>query len=72
MTNTTDIYPLQHHTSWIHHVGIHHIKSLLVDNGSRSMSYKSGIVVSVTLILESFEYVAFKVAFDYRMSTWKL
>jgi hypothetical protein len=42
------------------------------DNGSCSMRYKSGIVVSVTLILEAFEYVAFKVAFDYRTSAWKL
>jgi hypothetical protein len=32
------------------------------------MRYKSGIVVSVTLILEAFEYVAFKAAFDYRTS----
>jgi hypothetical protein len=44
----------------IHHDGIHHINLLLEDSGSCSMRYKSGIVVSVTLILEAFEYVALK------------
>jgi hypothetical protein len=29
-------------------------------------------VVSVTLIFQAFEYVAFKVAFDYRTFSWKL
>jgi hypothetical protein len=52
---------LHHHTSMIHHDGIHHIKLLLKDSGSFSMRYKSGIVVSITLILEAFEYVALKI-----------
>jgi hypothetical protein len=56
----TDGDPLHHHTSLIHHDGIHHINLLPEDNGSCSMRYKSGIVVSVTLILEAFEYVALK------------
>jgi hypothetical protein len=34
--------------------------------------YKLGIVVSVTLILEAFEYVASKDAFDYKTTPWKL
>jgi hypothetical protein len=72
MSTYTDGDPLHHHTSLVHHDGIHHITLFLEDNGSFSMRYKSGIVVSVTLILEAFEYVAFKVAFDYRTSTWKL
>jgi hypothetical protein len=42
----------------------------LSDN--RSMRYKSSIVVSVTLILGVFEYVAFKAAFDYKTFAWKL
>jgi hypothetical protein len=51
---------LCHHTSMIHHDGIHYINLLPEDSGSFSMRYKSCIVVSVTLILEAFEYVALK------------
>jgi hypothetical protein len=52
--------PLHHHTSSVRHDGIHHISLLPKENGSFSMKYKSGILVSVTLILEAFEYVAFE------------
>jgi hypothetical protein len=58
--------------SQVHHDGIHHIILLPKDDGSCSMRYKSGIVVSVTLIFQAFEYVAFKAAFDYRTFAWKL
>jgi hypothetical protein len=57
--------PIHHHTPLIHDDGINQISLLLKDNGSFSMRYKSGIVVSVTLIFEAFKYVAFKAAFDY-------
>jgi hypothetical protein len=60
MSTYTDEDLLHHHTSLIHHDGIHHINLFLEDSGSCSMRYKSGIVVSVTLILEAFEYVALK------------
>ena len=72
MSTYIDGDPLHHHTSPVHHDGIHHISLFPEDNGSCSMRYKSGIVVSVTLILEAFEYVAFKVSFDYRTYAWKL
>jgi hypothetical protein len=72
MSSYTDEDPLHHHTSSVHRDGIHHISLFPKDNGSCSMRYKSGIVVSVTLILEAFEYVAFDVAFDYRTYAWKL
>jgi hypothetical protein len=73
MSTYTDEDPLNHHTSLVHHHDvIHHISLFLKDNGSCSMRYKSGIVVSGTLILEAFEYVAFDATFDYRMSAWKL
>jgi hypothetical protein len=72
MSTYTDGDPLHHHTSLIQHDGIHHIKLFLEDNGSSSMSYKSGIGISVTLILEAFEYVSFKYSLDYKMSAWKL
>jgi hypothetical protein len=72
MSTYTEEDPLHNHTSLVHHDGIHHINMFMKDNGSCSMRYKSNIVVSVTLILEAFEYVAFKVAFNYRTSTWKL
>jgi len=72
MSSYTNEDPLHNHTSLVCHDGIHHISLFLEDIGSFSMSYKSSIVVSVTLILEPFEYVAFKVAFGYRMSAWKL
>jgi hypothetical protein len=52
---------LHQHTPLIHHDGIHHINLLLEDSGSFSMRYKSGILVSVTLILEAFEYVALNI-----------
>jgi hypothetical protein len=60
MSTYTDEDPLHHHTSLIHHDGIHHIILFLEDNGSCSMRYNSTIVVSVTLILEAFECVALK------------
>jgi hypothetical protein len=63
---------LHHHTSSIHYDGIHHINLFPKESGSLSMRYMSGIVVSVTLILDAFEYVAFKAAFDYRKFAWKL
>jgi hypothetical protein len=72
MSTYTDEDPLHHHTSPVHHDGIHHISLFPEDNGSCSMRYKTGIVVSVTLILEAFEYVSFKVDFHYRTSAWKL
>ena len=72
MSTYTDGNPLHHHASLVHHAGIHHINLFSKGNGSCSMRYKLGIVVCVTFILESFEHVAFKVAFDYRTSTWKL
>jgi hypothetical protein len=72
MSTYTDGDPLLHHTSLIHHDGIHHINLFLEDNGSCSMRYKSSIVVSVTLILEAFEYVALKDALDYKTSACKL
>jgi hypothetical protein len=72
MTENTNKDTLYHNTYWIRLDGIHHIILLPKDNGSYSMRYKSSIVVSVTLILEEFEYVAFKSTFDYRMPTWKI
>jgi hypothetical protein len=45
---------------WIHHPGIHHTGFLPEDIGSFSMRYKSGIVVSINLIFEAFEYVVLK------------
>jgi hypothetical protein len=72
MSSYTYEDPLHHHTSLVLHDAIHHISLFLEDSGSFSMRYKSGIVVSVTLIHESFEYVAFKVAFDYIAFAWKL
>jgi hypothetical protein len=45
----------------IHHDGIHHFNLLREDNGSCSMRYKLGIVVSFTLILEEFKYVALNI-----------
>jgi hypothetical protein len=60
MSTYIDEDPLHHHTSLIHHDGIHHIDFFLEDNGSCSMRPKSGIVVSVTLILEAFGYIALK------------
>jgi hypothetical protein len=72
MSTYTNEDPLHHHTSLVHNDGIHHIKMFREDNGSFSMRYKSGTVVSVTLILEAFEYVAFKSSFDYKTSSWKL
>jgi hypothetical protein len=72
MSSYTYEDPLHHQTPPFHHDGIHHINLFPEDNGSCSMRYKSGIVVSVTFILEAFEYVAIKVAFDYRTSNWKL
>jgi hypothetical protein len=60
MSTYTDEDPLHHHTSLIHCNGFHHINLFLEDIGSCSMRYKSGIVVSVTLILEAFGYVALK------------
>jgi hypothetical protein len=68
MSTYTNGYQLHHHTSSVHHDGIHHISLFPKDNGSLSMRYKSGIVVSDTLILEAFEYVTFKASFDYRNS----
>jgi hypothetical protein len=72
MSTYTDEDLLHHHTSLVHHDGINYIIMFLEDRGSCSMRYKSGIVVSVTSILEEFEYVAFKDAFDYRKLAWKL
>jgi hypothetical protein len=72
MSTCPDRDSIHHHIYWIHHDGINHISLLSKDDGSFSMRCKSGIVVSVTLIFEAFEYVSFKVSFDYRMSTWKL
>jgi hypothetical protein len=72
MSTYIDEDPLHHHTSLVHHDGIHHIILFPKDNGSCSMRYKLGIVVSVTLILKVFEYVAFKVVFGYRTYAWKL
>jgi hypothetical protein len=60
MSTYTDEDPLHHHTSLIHRDDIHHINLFHEDSGSSSMRYKSGIVVSVTLILEKFGYVALK------------
>jgi hypothetical protein len=65
MSTYTDEDPLHHHTSPDHHHVIHHINLFPEYNGSFSMRYKSGIIVSVTLILEAFEYVSFKVFFYY-------
>jgi hypothetical protein len=59
MSTCTDRDPLHHHTSLVHHISL-----LPEDDESCSMRYKSGIVVSITLILEAFECVAFKVSFD--------
>jgi hypothetical protein len=64
--------PPHHHRSQVHHEGIHHISLLLEDIGSCSMRYKPGIMVSVISIFEAFEFVAFKIAFDYVTSAWKL
>jgi hypothetical protein len=72
MSTYKDGDPLHHHTSSVRHDDIHHINMFPEDNGSCSMRYKSSFVVSVTLMLEAFEYVAFKAAFDYRMYAWKL
>jgi hypothetical protein len=58
MSSYTYEDPLHHHTFSIHRDGIHRNKLFPEDNGSCSMRYKSGIVVSVTLILEAFGYVA--------------
>jgi hypothetical protein len=63
MSTYIDGDPLHHHISLVHHDGIHHIILFLEDNGSCSMRYKLGIVVSVTLILEASEYVSFKTIF---------
>jgi hypothetical protein len=60
MSTYTDEDLIHHHTSPIHPDGIHHINLFSEDNGSCSMRYKSGIVVSVTLILDAFGYVALK------------
>jgi len=72
MSTFTNKDLLHHHTSWISDDGIHHIIFLLEDDGSCSMRYKSGSVVSVTLILEAFKYVGFKTDFYYRTYAWKL
>jgi hypothetical protein len=56
----TDGESLHHHISLIHHDGMHHINLFLEDGESCSMRYKSGTVVSVTLMLEAFEYVVLK------------
>jgi hypothetical protein len=66
VSTCTDRDPLHYHTYWIHNDGINHISLLPEEDGFFSMRYKSGIMVSVTLIFEAFEYVAFKVDFDYR------
>jgi hypothetical protein len=50
MSSYTNEDPLHNHTSLVCHDGIHHISLFLEDIGSFSMSYKSSIVVSVTLI----------------------
>jgi len=71
MSTYIDGDPLHHHNSPFHHDGIHHISLFSEDNESCSMRYKSGVVVSITLILEAFKYVAFKDTFDYRTSSWK-
>jgi hypothetical protein len=63
MSSYTNEDPLHHHTFVVCHDGIHHINLFLEDNGSFSMRYRLGIVVSVTLILEAFEYVVFKAIF---------
>jgi hypothetical protein len=54
MSTFTDEDSLHHYTSPIHNDGIHPINLFPKDSGSCSMRYKSGIVVSVTLILEAF------------------
>jgi hypothetical protein len=61
MSTYTNGNPLHHYTSLIDHDGIHHINLLVKDNVSCSMRYKSGIVVSVTLIFEAFKYIALKI-----------
>jgi hypothetical protein len=45
--------PLHHQTYLVHHDNIHHISVFPKDNVSCSMRYKSGILVSVTLILDA-------------------
>jgi hypothetical protein len=72
MSTYIDGYLLHHHTSLIHHDGIHHIILFMEKNGSFSMRYESGIVVSVTLILEAIECVALKATLGYKTSSWKL
>ena len=72
MSTYVDEDLLHYHTSLIHHDGIHHINLFLEDNESCSMRYKSGILLSVTLILEAFEYFALKATLDYKTLAWKL
>jgi hypothetical protein len=72
MSTYIDGYLLDHNTSLVHRDGIHHITLFPKENGSCSMRYNSSIVVSVTSVLEAFEYVAFKVVFDYIVFAWKL
>jgi hypothetical protein len=74
MTTSTcrDIGMPHHHISQIHHDGIHHTRLHSEGIGSCSMRYKLGIMVSFISIFEAFEYVAFKDAFDYVTSAWKL
>jgi hypothetical protein len=72
MSNFIDKGPPHHQRSQVYHEGIHHIRLFLKDIRSWSMRYKPSIMVSIISIFESFEFVAFKVAFDYVMSVWKL